>query len=430
LWGPHAYTEQEVSVITKSASSLYHKNIRGTLKQLHGKILGRGYCAQWEPSDISAHIGDVLRYYYSGMTFSDGTITYDVGKQKFNYCMHTRTWFELAPAVPLAYLTRIWSGSLNCYVNYLNLALDGYGGPNQSTATLPLAPPLVSVEQSWRKEAWSELIPQFNDGLSLFNFILELADLRSLLKAAMGVGKTIRALINPRDLGKTPADVLLTYSFGIAPLVDDVAALFDIFFNMDKRINEFIAKGRENQSYHFRKMIDESTTVISTQKGVDLIESNKTQYFATLKGNYTYNLPNIWQAYKRALGYQPTAERIWNAIPWSFTLDWAIKIADFLKQFDKDPAMRFTIKDYCDTIKVTRTRRLQVTKDYQPTYNGGEFLYYVPGYDYQFTHPIWETGRSIYYRQPDSPNTGYALPVLDTLSNRELVLGGALLRTL
>jgi hypothetical protein len=146
-------------------------------------------------------------------------------------------------------------------------------------------------------------------------------------------------------------------------------------------------------------------------------------FHATLKCSYDYVKPSEFEGFRRVLGLRLTAEAIWNAVPFTFLIDWVLKVSKFLKQLDKDPNLTVNIKDYCWSLK--RLAVVSYVSDKDGTYWGGTHskrTYHNMGLEY------WRVERSTYTREPSVPNTGYAFPVFDSLSSRELVLAGALIR--
>lgn len=138
----------------------------------------------------------------------------------------------------------------------------------------------------------------------------------------------------------------------------------------------------------------------------------------------------------RVGGLRITPSTVWNAIPWTFVIDWLVNVTDFLEQFDRDPGLTVKVHDYCDTIKSVsqndfrRSLRNPSIANYKiPSWGNGSFVgSSVFHLSEDIDSPILWTWKRVHYKRvPGVPFTGYALPVLDSLSNRQLVLAGALL---
>lgn len=369
-----------------------------------------GLCQLDEAMQLSVPAPSPRATYVSG-----STITYDVGKQRFNYCNHTKESFEEKDSCQVAVCRDAGS--------YHETRAFAYAS---AYPTRPASPELPVITDQLRKEAWTGLQPQLNTGLSMANFLFELRDIKHLLALAKKLSSMSRVYNKLSSVSRgsmTAAELTLAYGFGIAPMLSDIKKLCSLMFKTDKRIKEFIQEGKKLKTYHFTK--DLSSTNQHVPCNLGRVETlTKSTYHATLKCRYDYKVPSKWKAFMRLYGLNITPEVIWNAIPFSFVVDWFVGIGKYLSQFDDDPNLKVFVNDYCDSIKTESIIREIRHKDawyLQSTWTAGN-----KGFDGQV---VWEWKRSHYIRQPGMPETGYALPVLDTLSYRELVLGGALLRT-
>jgi hypothetical protein len=148
---------------------------------------------------------------------------------------------------------------------------------------------------------------------------------------------------------------------------------------------------------------------------------------------FDYEVPEFFEGLLRVGGLRVNAATVWETIPWSFAIDWIVKVQDFLEQFDRDPRITLHVIAYCDTIKSVNQ------KAYTRSDDSDCFVPVWPSMaDTTLAHeglnpvtddsrPLWVWKRTQYNRVPGIPNTGYALPVFDgSLSNTQLVLGGAL----
>lgn len=372
--------------------------------------------------NIPSVLGTALNsYFWSGYSTIDTTND----RSKMNYCnQHTHRFTDecLVNAAAI-YYWQYYSSSSRTY-RKICLTTKGYVKP-----TKPSYPGLEEVTEELRKEAWAHLQPSLNDGLSVANFLWELKDIRHLRSLARKLKEIVQSFGRKHSNTKTVAEVMLNWEFGIKPFTSDIEKMWDLFNKADKKLNAFISAGREVKAYHFRKDLTVDTTDVgSTSEFEDIIDETISTYSATLHASYTYRKPPKWEATLRMWGLRPTAEVIWNAIPWSFVVDWVIRVGDLLHQLDQDPNLTVHIKEYCDTMKASTTRictRRKVPSDVYSKYK----LLERSSYGRKSQDRLWSWEVRDYERVPGLPNTGYAFPVLDTLSTRELVLSGALLRT-
>jgi hypothetical protein len=348
-------------------------------------------------------------------------ISYDCDKSRFNFCSHYHTSYEelLTGARYSIYKPTTVMGCLQ-NAGYIALTVKGWG----NAPSLPAMPVTYLVTDELKREAWAAIQPELNSGFSLLNFLLELRDVKEIWalgnKCNSWLGLLGRAKPDPT---KSLAEIHLLYQFGLKPLVSDIIEMFDLIKGVDKKINKFIEDGKKVRPYHFRKVVSEDETEVLPSSAYDaLYEGCRTEYFCTISLSYEYKRPPMFEGLLRVWGLRPTVEHIWNAIPYTFIIDWIFKVNNFLRQLDKDPGLSIAIHDYCDTTKVTNWRE---SRNHVPaTYAIG----YLRRYIERENAPIWRVSRVAYLRQPGLPNIGYAFPVRDTLSLRELMLAGSLLR--
>lgn len=367
----------------------------------------------------------------SGFSFID----YDQGKQKFNHCLHVKEGEFSCLDIKKGVVYSWPYGAKFCYALVAGMgATPGRYSGYRPTGWCPTAEAdLEDLITPYRREAWENLMPQLNTGFSLTNFLLELRDIRDLWKTASKMSRMLRSL-DRRIVGtKTLSELILAYSFGVLPLRSDLETIVEDLFNTNKRVNEFIDRGKRVLSYHFRKEWDvenDDVTWRSESPYAQTFRVRKKLFSATLRSSYLYRKPSKLEGFLRVMGLRLTPEIIWNAIPFTFVIDWVLDIQSFLRQFDDDTNLTLNIVDYCDSIKVAETfeqyRRLSATAPSYGTLTARVKLYTA---DNLADDVIWSYQAQSYLRLPGFPDTGYALPVSDIMSARELVLGGALLRT-
>lgn len=294
--------------------------------------------------------------------------------------------------------------------------------------------PSLEITEEMRAQAWADLLPQLNDGFSLANFIWEIKDIPRLL---VDIGKVLRSLRSLSKIAKnantlTLAKAQLTWSFAVSPLMGDLQNIIDILTNFRKKVNQFIDQGKQVLPYHHRRDLFRYTSKVPNELG-STIDEVSVVYAATLRASYVYKQPNDWELFSRIAGLRITPEVIWNAIPLSFIIDWFIKIGDALRNLDRDPHLTIKVHDYCDSLKKVKSRKVVFDEScwtwdsWYKSQPGFIESMFISSDDRNKTG--WELADISYIRIPGEPNMGYSFPVLDTLSARELVLAGALMRT-
>lgn len=356
----------------------------------------------------------------STVTVPGDTITYEnSGKRYFNYCLHTRDSFEQLTDCATSY--RVYcTHSVYRYGLGYNFKAGAWFVPSR-----PAEPILPTVTEDMRAAAWEELLPRLETGFSLANFMWELGELPALMKTVAHVAgvvsnPVVRSLL--RKLGsRTAAEALLIVSFALLPLKSDIEFIASTLPIMRKKINEFIANGMKPQSYHYRKSLGSNEVKSGGSYNRFRIVRTESMYYATLRCRYRYQPLSELDALLRLWGLRVTPEAIWNAIPFSFVVDWILRVGDWLRQFDRDTAVTVEIIDYCDTVKALSIVE-EATGEGTACNDLTLLMQQYPGV------VMWRWTRSAYKRTPCLPNTGYYFPVLDSLSRRELVLSAALLR--
>lgn len=236
-------------------------------------------------------------------------------------------------------------------------------------------------------------------GESLANFAIEFKEIRNLprsIKSAWEIWNDPLALNYYRraSAGMTGrikhiiqrlANANLAYEYGIKTLMSDLLGIAMGVANAVKDYNRLKANANKKLRSHYRLRISElvdqtgSQSYPSTQEGITATEhfkDSKSEYgdaWFTATMSYTYTVPDMPPSLAKAmalldsLGLNFNPNIIWNAIKWSFVLDWFLEVSNYLNQFKVpliDPTV--VIHDYCCSIKVTRkdvcTRRIYGTQ--------------------------------------------------------------------
>jgi hypothetical protein len=108
---------------------------------------------------------------------------------------------------------------------------------------------------------------------------------------------------------------------------------------------------------------------------IDDIDSVEEYYYATLL--MRYSIPEMGEielkirAFLDVLGVRLDPAIIWNAIPFSFVVDWVVDVGSFLRSLSLDNlGIRTEIIDFSHSVKsvITRKRRLTCYADLAPKY--------------------------------------------------------------
>jgi hypothetical protein len=265
------------------------------------------------------------------MTKETSRIQYTNGYKRFNACDHYKAERDFYPVLSVhswsewpstEYLEHSTYPVVDSLESSLSWVRDG---------TLS-----VTDKAEFVKRAYQGMIPTLETGFELTNFVLELGDIKSLVKW-WDRGKSLF-----RNLSQNT----LNYSFGLSPFISDCQAVYDGLLNYRERLQKLKEGAGLPQVRHFKEShtlpADSRQDVVGgswpTLKFADREECTVTCN-ATM--DYTYSFPDLDRvenelyALLDALGVQLDAYTIWNAIPYSFVVDWFFNVGDFLKQHRK-----------------------------------------------------------------------------------------------
>lgn len=239
-------------------------------------------------------------------------------------------------------------------------------------------------DQEWEaldSAALAVMLPSMNTGTSLVNFVLELKDFRFLFKRRnQGVITRMKKFL--KSLGKNlrdkPLDVLskvyLFNEFAVEPFKRDIVQILKDLKSFRARLGELEARSNLPQTRHYRywfpgydsNVENVSSLALGTFNHVgvqhSMLGSVQKQrlitpvYHATVRYSYTIDtvdgLIREHNALMDTLGVRPDPSIIWNAIPFSFIVDWFVDVQGFLERFALDTSgINVTIDDFCSSVR-------------------------------------------------------------------------------
>ena len=247
--------------------------------------------------------------------------------------------------------------------------------------------------------------------VSLPNFLFELDDVQKLFLDFKKSFQRVRSGAPIPNLkraaqAKSLAGNHLEYKFGIKPLIGDLEAMFDIISNLKQRLKDFEAAA--NQVFNTEKTIL-SETIVKTGsfnyngssqnpclwKGTVTRSKRLGFTYRALPFNVTRGYSTMLQAYLDALGFELNPRIVWDAIPFTFVLDWFFGIGSWLERHKHDTLeIPFLHVDsyiqYKETVTIESSLRLNYGSP-----DGGTFLCYP-----------WHTTRDYFCRVPCTPQEG------------------------
>jgi hypothetical protein len=193
----------------------------------------------------------------------------------------------------------------------------------------------------FNRRAFDEMLTQIPTSISIMNFLMELRDVKQILKGAQNF------------LAKLASGYLWA-NFAALPLVRDIMALFSLLPNVEKRL-------RHLQSINFRTVTLSYADLVTVYETSDPpppygeIPHNSGSGTAStiawleshtclLRANFQvrtdlqlYGIESLINACAAALGLYNPQKVIWNAIPFSFIVDWLVEIDAWLDTYAHQP---------------------------------------------------------------------------------------------
>jgi len=297
--------------------------------------------------------------------------------------------------------------------------------------------------------ALRSMLPSIKSELSIINSLIELKDfkrpIRSILQYFKGNSalskvsaslKYVRSLRNKtlREVFQTAAGGYLQARFNFLPLISDIRAVYTALSRTERRINDLITRSGRKQNKHwmFRWQEYPDTYEIGNEgwpvaswayipnpriNSIRKCTYSPTVFHAQIQYNYNYTEYQLAHAqvlaHLDALGVNFNPAIIWNAIPWSFVVDWVIGVSRWLDSFKvENMKPKINICNFCWSIK--RERVIQIEK--------GISSDPIAGYKSRSTLPL--TYQTAYRRSVGIPSVSSL--TTSGVSSDEFTLGAAL----
>lgn len=272
-----------------------------------------------------------------------------------NACIHTRNIFSyggpnldwqrvenLAPGFE-GWWTKYYQGhshAISAHSTALGYALAAV--PGLSGAQL-----LGNQGQALINDGWSKVKPDLTM-VNVPNFLIEIGQLRSL--GSWWRGKSVGRTIKTKDLkhtGKQLAGGVLQYSFGVAPLKSDIEDAIEAVSTLRSRLAEFKASvgKKQHRAVTVAKAVDSATGTFNY--GGDshqpclwnvsrITRANAHFTFEPRPIGALNSIDEFLRGMIDSLGFELNPHIIWEAIPFSFVVDWIVNVGAFLDRFKVD----------------------------------------------------------------------------------------------
>jgi hypothetical protein len=311
--------------------------------------------------------------------------------------------------------------------------------------------PQGGYEQFVRR-AYQNIRPKFKGEVSLPNFLFELKDLKRILPSRARISELAKSLArinqNPftkrfrraakeagNEVTNEVAGQYLSANFGYLPLISDVFKLVGDIQHFNQRLDTFILYGKKPQVGHYTEVVPRAELDQLEEwsnwfeKGWHKDSVSDVKWTCTIKYGYQVLIPklNIPNVFIKYLGFRRNPRVLWDALPFSFVIDWIFRFGKFLEAFDEGAIpVNLGIIDTC-----VSQRYSSVVKHYRADVpNATASLEIGPDPQLQCTE-----GYEVYKRWRVEPGSALLnglppLPVTDKISVKEFTLALALGKTL
>jgi hypothetical protein len=244
------------------------------------------------------------------------------------------------------------------------------------------------------QQSLNVMLPYVKAQLSLLNTVVELKDFKSLPKTLNSMASfAVRRRETLRQTLRAASDGYLQAKFNILPLLSDISGIRTALLRTERRINDLVTRSGRVQRRHFAFNWYEHTDTTTTNQATQSNPAFFSAFFAPLSSSsgpfgvtvkltrYVSYIPSVFHAeieynynYTQyqlvhaqalglldALGVNLNPAIIWNAIPWSFVIDWVVNVSSFLNKWrESNMAPTINIRRYLWSVK--RERTILVTK--------------------------------------------------------------------
>lgn len=242
--------------------------------------------------------------------------------------------------------------------------------------------------------AYDSMWPGIRSEVSILNALYELKDFKRLLPFLNRLSTSIPSIIvrfkrkwssassraTLRELLRLTSEGYLTSEFAIRPLLSDLTGLFKAMESARRQLKKLIDdEGKVRRRYFVANVpdffetfdVNETVALAQTYSGTKIrcIHSEGADGPPVFRSRleYSFSLPGHVRAHAEllalldVLGVNLNPQIIWNALPWSFVVDWVIGVNRWLSNF-KTPnvAPVVYVRKFCWSIKATRDVQCKV----------------------------------------------------------------------
>lgn len=240
----------------------------------------------------------------------------------------------------------------NEYGHHITVSPYSYGAPAMGRIGDLFPHPSSVLLADFADEAYEKLTSQVPQEVSLPNFLYEFREIGSLIPS---LGDS---------MAKTVSGGFLNYSFGWKPLIGDIQKLNNLMQTVRARIEYLkFTYGRETRLTHSKSFEVEGDSMLQEPNGDRLYRDSSRGLFVA--GGYLFHMLNeldglegTLRAAAGALGLNNPLAVVWEAIPFSFVLDWFGRIQSRINRMAVQPFTgEWSIRKLCYSYRINGTWR-------------------------------------------------------------------------
>lgn len=232
-------------------------------------------------------------------------------------------------------------------------------------------PPIPAIWSVSNIDLWEAIVraePTIEDvvgDFNLYTFVLELNKLKDLLGIFALKAHSVHTEVATKHL---------EYNFGVVPLLGDISSIYTIFQKLESAIDEWNSLAALGVVIDYHETISENTYSDSgsypipghpwlapyTYGNRDWSVDQTTKAIVHVYGR-PVRIPNNmrYKAYIRALGLDKPISGLWEAVPFSWAIDYFTNVGDLVGKWEERLDSMFRIQvtsaGYSTKVKTTRT---------------------------------------------------------------------------
>lgn len=313
------------------------------------------------------------------------------------------------------------------------------------------------------QRALTSMLPGIRPRMSLVNSVYELKDFKSMARGLLSASKTFKRMLTHsanlkldaktrlrrilqrealsfqdrsytlKRIVRGAADGYLQWMFALAPLVRDIDSVRESIKRVPVQVAQLLDREGKDSNRHWRFSLSDTyaSKTESYESGAlpygvknRFVYKRYTNYVSpclNVSLAYTYKLRD-WErqeaalrGYLDALGVQVNPAILWNALPWSFVVDWVFGVSQWLDQFKiRNIEPQTYIQRCCASVHVQRMVRTTYQSIPDPAFGCGTNEI-----------PVCQVDEEAYYRFPCWPDIVRSITE-SGLSSTEFSLAAAL----